>query len=181
MVRPLDHTLDAPYVQEARQKLLYTGHLFSLGIVANSVASGGKSLILIDVASEDLHLRFNWSSTANMIVSAYSVESYTPVDPKVVPSNNNAKFEGIVPFNSEIFTDPTINIMTSSEALWSQLIPGGGGQFPSGGQGSPGQDQIIPVGKIRLYEMFNSDARPVSQGLGIICHETNVSSLDAPG
>lgn len=174
----LDHTLDVPYVQRAIQKLLYTGHLFSIGFVANSVAGGAKNTILIDSRVQDFHILLTWAATSNMIVNAYGINSYS-VGVPVEPSNNHSKFQDTISLGADVFANPTIETMVSSTPLWSQLIPGGAGAFPSGGQGGPGQEQIISNGDICLYELFNIDNQPVSQGFGMVCHETRVSSLDA--
>lgn len=174
-----DYTLDAAYMQSAEQKLLYTGNLFTIGFAINSISSGAKNALLIDSKEQDFHLKMEFQSTANMIVRYYRVSSYTPVEPAVLPLNHNARLQDINNLGADLFFNPTIEAMVSSEALWEKLIPGGSSPFAGGGQGSPGQNQIINDGAIGMFELHNIDTMAVSQGLGMVCHETRVSSLDA--
>ncbi len=175
-----DYTFDADYAQDPMQKLLYRGQLFSLGIVVDSVASAGKVKFLFNARSEALHVHPGWAFSGNGHVHAYEVTSWT-AGSAVNLANNYTKYQGVNSISSLLIRDPSsINVQTSSTALWDQFIPGGTKSKAGGGRGVPAEHFIVEAGTVIMIELENHSGAGATISFEGLVHETAIDKLDDP-
>lgn len=176
----LDHTFDAPYVQDPMHKLLYGGKLFSVGIIVDSVPDGGHAHMLFNARTLDLTALIGYGFSGNGHVHAYEVTSWT-AGSAINPSNNYTKYQGVNSISGLLIQDPTsINVQVGSEPLWSQFVPGGTKVSAVGNRSAVGEHFIVEAGKTILIEFSNHAGTGGSIGFGGVIHETPVAQLDDP-
>jgi len=175
-----DYTLDAIYTQEPLRKLIYRGRIFSLGFIVDSVANGGRIGAIFSARSADLHLSIGYATTGTAHMHFYNVTSWTGGTPCQC-ANLYTKYQGVNSLTSEIVANPTsINVQVSSNAIWSQLIPGGLKSAAQGGTGGPGQSVIIGQGHIIFAELVNLAGTGASMSMEATYHEAPIAQLDDP-